>query len=378
MPAKQESNESAFKNHINVDLVRKIANSIHRVYPTFRKAELISAADELKPLELKGRVRWVSAKLKELLPPNYPEALKILLRSTEDNVLSGFGLWPYTDFIENYGLEHRDLSLRALYQLTEKFTGEFAVRPFLQKYEKETLKQLQAWATDKNEHVRRWVSEGTRPRLPWGLRLQSFIKDPSPTIPLLEKLKYDEELYVRKSVANHLNDIAKDHSWFLIDLLTRWQKEAPQKHQDKIDWITRHALRTLIKNGNPAALKLLGYGHDARVVAKNFTLSRGKIRVGEALEFSFRVECTQPKSRAKIQKLMIDYVVYHQKAGGKLSPKVFKLKNFTLRPGEKITVLKKHSFKKVTTRRYYAGNHAIEIQINGRRAGRKSFRLLLS
>lgn len=374
MPAKQSTAESAFKNWINEDVVKKMARSLVKVAPGFNTRKFLEVSRELAPLELKARVRLLRQKLRELLPQNYPEALAILMQSMRDDTLKGFALWPYADFIENYGLEHRDLSLKALYELTQRFTSEFAVRPYIQKYPRETLKQLEKWATDSNYHVRRWVSEGTRPRLPWGLRLQELVRDPSPTIPLLEKLKYDSELYVRKSVANHLNDISKDHPEKVVALLKKWVEEAPQVHRAKIQWIVRHALRSLLKAGDPKALKLLGYGPQAKVKVSSLHLKKKTVRIGENLEFAFEVKCGQ-KSGGCPQSLMIDYVIYHRKANGNLSPKVFKLRTVKLPPKGSVKVEKKHSFKPVTTRVYYPGSHAIEIQINGQKYVRAEFKL---
>jgi 3-methyladenine DNA glycosylase AlkC len=372
MPAKQSTNESAFKNWINAQLLNDIAKSIKAVHPEFASTQFLKISNDLGPLELKARVRLVREKLRELLPADYPKALKILMASMNDGSLKGFGLWPYADFIENYGLDHPDLSLKALYELTSKFTGEFAVRPFIRKSQIETLAQLEKWATDKNYHVRRWVSEGTRPRLPWGLRLQALVKDPAPTIKLLEILKYDSELYVRKSVANHLNDISKDHPEMLVKLLGVWQKTVPPEHSEKINWISRHSLRSLLKAGHPGALALLGFGAKVKIQAKNLKLKSSKVRVGQYLEFSFDVICTQSSGK-KPQLLMIDYIIHHRKAGGKLSPKVFKLKSLQLSMGEKIKIAKRHSFKPVTTRVYYSGEHFVEIQVNGQKLCKAKF-----
>ena len=332
--------------------------------PNFDYKSFVALAPELEGLELKARVHFVRDELQKRLPQDFSTALNILLRSLESKTLKGFDLWPYTEFVQSYGLHEPEASLLALYKMTQLFTGEFAVRPFLRLHQKRTLTFLKTCASDTNVHVRRWVSEGSRPRLPWGERLDIFIKDPLATLPLLEKLKYDSELYVRKSVANHLNDISKDHPGLVIDLLTKWQRasDSSKTKKQNIQWITRHALRSLIKNADAGALKLMGAEPNSKITCSKFKLNKKFFKMNERIEFSFFLESRSKKS----QKLIIDYIVHHVKSSGATSPKVFKLKTLTLNPGSKIIIKKNHSLKPITTRRYYAGTHSLEIQINGK------------
>ena len=255
---KKAENPNAFKLWINRGVLVKIAESIRQDFPSFDSSIFVGIARELDALELKPRVHRVRDQLRAQLPEDYLKALKILLKAVKRGNLDGFDLWPFTEFVQTYGLDHPELSLEALYVLTEKFTGEFAVRPFLKKHPKLTQDFLMKCATDANVHVRRWVSEGTRPRLPWGERLNAFIEQPKTTLPLLEKLKHDSELYVRKSIANHLNDIAKDHPEVVLGVLKKWKSGAPEIHADKIEWIIHRSLRSLIKAGHPGALTLIG------------------------------------------------------------------------------------------------------------------------
>jgi 3-methyladenine DNA glycosylase AlkC len=243
------------------------------------------------------------------------------------------------------------------------------VRPFLLKNHTKVLKYFSKWATDKNVHIRRWVSEGSRPILPWGGKIPLFIMDPTHTILLLDKLKFDEELYVRKSVANHLNDISKNHPQVVVDVLKMWQQSCPEKHQDKLDWIKRQALRTLIKKGDKKALAMMGVTGEAKVKLSELKLNKKKFKVGDKLEFSFDLTST---SKSK-QKLVIDYAIDFVKAGNKKSAKVFKLKTFDLGPGESMVIKKSHSLKKITTMTFYPGLHHLMIQINGRKIAEKSF-----
>lgn len=355
-------NPNAFKHWINKDLLKKMGDSLRGAYPDFDHRQFLTLAPKLESLELKPRVRLVRDQLHRQLPPDYKTALRILLRSSQDSSLRGFDLWPYTEFIQAFGLDHPELSLKALRQLTPLFTGEFAVRPFLKVYPAETIAFLKTCAVNNDPHVRRWASEGSRPRLPWGERLDSFIKDPSPTLPVLEALKYDEELYVRKSVANHLNDIAKDHPELLVGLLKKWKSGTPPAHQAKMDWIIHRSLRTLIKNGHPGALKLAGANPQAKVKISGFKIQKKHFKVNEKIEFGFTMRSLSKKP----QKLIVDYIIHHVKANKKTSPKVFKLKSVTLNPGEVLSIVKRHHVKAVTTRKYYSGTHRIEIQINGK------------
>ncbi|RYZ72670.1 MAG: hypothetical protein EOP05_10765 [Proteobacteria bacterium] len=245
------------------------------------------------------------------------------------------------------------------------------MRPFLNADPKTTLAYLLKASVDKNVHIRRWSSEGSRPRLPWGERLNEFIKKPESTLPILENLKYDDELYVRKSVANHLNDIAKDHPDFVVKILKRWQQEVPTEHKPKIDWITRHALRVLIKNGHAGALALVGVSSNAAIEIKALKVSPTTLQFGESLRFSFEIQSTARKA----QKLVIDYVIHFVKASGKTAPKVFKLKTFSLGPNEKLKIEKSHAVRKITTRDYFPGKHTLALQINGKVVAQKNWTL---
>lgn len=373
MPQKNtEQKDSAFKNWINADVVKKMASHIHHHFSQFDKASFCKVSAQLPPLELKARVELISATLFDHLPNDYERALKILMLATTkpkagQPALQGFELWPLTTFIEKFGLDHPDQSLLALYELTQRFTAEFAIRPFILQNPKRTLKVLQKWADDPNHHVRRLVSEGSRPRLPWGLRLKFLIEDPAPTLPLLERLKYDEELYVRKSVANHLNDISKDHPDLVVKIAKQWLQKAPAKHQKKIQWIVRHSLRSLLKAGHTEALQLLGYHVPSKIEISKMKLSKKNLKMGETLEFSFNLASSAEAD------LMIDYIIHHVKANGKHSAKVFKLSTKRVMPELAYEIRKKHAFKKITTRTYFSGKHFLEIMINGKIMNRTSF-----
>lgn len=354
-------NESALKHYFGKSLLLRMTKSLIVIYPSFDSEAFINLMPRFDTLEMKDRVRLIRSELRRQLPTNYPDALAVLLKSVRSGDLGSFDLWPYTDFIQTYGLDHLEISLEALKEMTPHFTSEWAIRPFLKFYQKKTLSYLKKCARDNNTSVRRWASEGTRPRLPWGERLHEFIKKPSSTVPILEVLKWDSELFVRKSVANHLNDISKDHPLFVIELLQKWKTATKLKDVDKTNWIIRHALRNLIKAGHTKALALIDVKKNAKLKITHFRTSQTKIKMGERLHFEFEVTSLSKNS----QKLVVDYIIHFVKSNGHRSPKVFKMKTFELPPKAHLTLSKKHHFKKITTRAYYSGSHCLEIQING-------------
>ncbi len=374
MPQKGDtSKDSAFKHWMSEGLVKRMSAHIRSHYPAFDSKKFEKLIPQLLTLELKARTRLIAEKLHEHLPQNYLKALEIILLTSSkpkspQAPLKGFDLWPFTEFIQLYGLDHAEESLVALTDLTQKFTAEFAVRPFLLKHQSLSFKYLHQLTDHPVHHVRRWVSEGSRPRLPWGERLGFLVKNPTPTLELLEKLKYDDELYVRKSVANHLNDITKDHPTIVIKTLIRWKKEAAQKDQAKISWITRHSLRGLIKQGHPGALKLIGVNTQMNFKLRGLKLDKKSLKVGDKIHFEFELQSMQKGL------VVIDYLMHYKKSRGDAG-KVFKLTQKSLKPGEWLAVQKSHSFKPVTTRVLYPGKHHIEILANGKSLGKISFEL---
>lgn len=358
---KKQDNPQAFKHWINGELMKKMAHALSQAYPQFPTQNFLKAKSQLSNLELKARVQLIRDLLYRDLPQDYLKALKIIMDSLKTGTLKGFDLWPYTEFVQTYGLEHFDESLKALFELTQKFTAEFAVRPFLIQKPEKSYAQLLKWAEDANPHVRRWTSEGTRPRLPWGVKLHSAIQNPREGLKILEKLKFDPEIYVRKSVANHLNDIAKDHADLVVKTLSDWGRDVPPEYQAHFKWIQRHALRSLIKRGYKPALKLMGVTGSAQVRCSPIQLEKRTYKINETLKFQFQLQSTSRKT----QKLIVDYIVHYRKARNQNSPKVFKLKTFEIQPGEILRIEKKHSLREVTTRRHYAGPHRLDIQING-------------
>lgn len=354
-------NENAFKNLINENVVRKMGRAIKKYDASFPDKKFEKLIPELSSKELKDRVKLIAHNLAVHFKNDYCTNIEIIKKVIQKENLSGFELWPFSEYISHYGLDNFDESLDAMYVLTQKFTAEFAVRPFIIKDHAKVLNFFQKNIKDNNFHIRRWISEGSRPLLPWGQKILLFIDRPELTMGLLEQLKYDEEMYVRKSVANHLNDISKNHPQLVIQCLNSWIKEAPLEQKSKINWIKRHALRTLIKKGHEGALKLMGVNGKPKVKVYNFKLDKKLYRLNDKLTYSFEL---YSQSRLK-QVLIVDYGIDFVKANGKHGRKIFKLKTFELAAGETILLKKTHSLKPITTMKYYPGKHHLTLQING-------------
>lgn len=388
-----------FKLYFNEEMAWRLGHSIEALYPAFPTAVFVHhIVPQLNNLELKERVAVFSKTLHDHLPADYPQAVEILLgilgpelSEAEGMFADGWFLMPVAHFVEVYGLAHFEVSVRAMYEITKRHSSEFTIRPFLIRYPEQMLPILHQWAYDSSPHVRRLVSEGTRPRLPWAMRLPAFIADPIPTLALLEHLKNDPSEYVRRSVANHLNDIAKDHPEVVVAVLGKWLAEVssqqlavnsqqvypilnlqpPPPNPAGRQWIARHALRSLIKAGHPGALALLGYGGETAVSLHNFQLEPVYIELGQVVKFSFELR----SETAETQNLVIDYVVHHIKANGSTSPKVFKLTTCQLAGSATTFITKNHAVRPVTTRVYYPGEHRLEVQVNGRILGGGAFQL---
>ncbi|NOT78702.1 MAG: DNA alkylation repair protein [Bacteriovoracaceae bacterium] len=359
-----------FKNKINIDTARQISQNIKRHYPEFNDTLFHKNINsELTDLELKDRIRFLAKKLHLFLPTDFKISAKILKKAVGDHsTLSGFNVWPLTEYISNYGEDELDLSLEVLKEMTKVFTSEFAVRAFFIKNPNRTLKIFKHWAQDENEHVRRLVSEGSRPLLPWGQKISEFVNSPKLTIELLELLKNDESLYVRKSVANHLNDHSKNHPDLVVKTLQSWKKSDPKNKN--IEWIIRHASRTLVKKAHPKALELHGVS-SKKINVLSLKLKKNQIKINESLEISVTI---QNKSKAK-SLVILDVDLHLLKANNSHNIKCFKGKKVSLDAEEKILVILKVPLKKVTTRTYYSGVQYLSCKINGISTPKKSFKL---
>jgi len=323
-------------------------------------AFVATALDGYQALNLMQRAINIADALHTHLPRDYAKAIKLLLASVKHRDAVGdapFLYLPHTLYVARHGLEHFELSMQAQYVLTQYFSAEFSIRSFIQRYPQQSLALLKEWARDDNQHVRRLVSEGTRPRLPWAARLREFQRDPSPVLELLELLKDDPELYVRRSVANNLNDIGKDHPQRLVDTAQRWMQGAGAHRL----WIIKHALRSAVKRADPQVLSVLGFGTAAKVTLSAVKVTPSNPRISERIRIGFAL--TNPTRRP--QQVLVDFRIHYVKANGIAKPKVFKLKQLTLAAGETADFNKTVSLQEMTTRKHYPGVHHVDVVING-------------
>ncbi|TXT36956.1 MAG: putative DNA alkylation repair enzyme [Comamonadaceae bacterium] len=353
------------KNQYGADVPRAIAAMIAAVHPAFNSAGFVrEVLDGYDRLELMPRGKKMTRALRAYLPDDYSRAVAILLDSLDQPhgrdpglSLASFLYLPHTQFVAEYGLAHFELSMRAQHALTQRFTAEFSIRPFLLHHPEATLAQLMAWTADPSAHVRRLVSEGTRPRLPWAPRLRQFQADPTPVLALLERLKDDPELYVRRSVANNLNDIGKDHPEVLAHTAQAWLQDATAERS----WIVGHALRSAVKRGETAALAVLGFGQNAQVVVEQVQISPERACIGGVMTMAFQLR--NPLSQP--QTVLVDLAVHYVKASGQARAKVFKLKTLELAPGQTVSLSKKLSLAQMSTRTHYPGLHQVNVVLNG-------------
>ncbi len=359
------------------DVPQAIARMVAAVHPRFDvDAFLHDALTGYDALALMPRGKHIARVLQRHLPPDYGEALGILLASIDQPhgrapglSLASFLFLPHTVFVAEFGLADFDLSMQAQHTLTQRFTAEFSIRPFLQKHTEATLEKLMEWTTDPSEHVRRLVSEGSRPRLPWASRLPAFQRDPTPVLALLERLKDDPSLYVRRSVANNLNDIGKDHPDVLAATANAWLRDATTPERR---WIVQHALRSAVKRGEAGALTALGFGASADVLIGQPGITPARAVVGGTLAVAFDVT----NNTAKPQRVLVDFAVHYVKANGQSRAKVFKLKTLDLAAHETQRVGKTISLAEMTTRKHYPGTHRVDAILNGRPQVLGSFELV--
>ena len=353
------------KDSFGRDVPARIAASIVAVWPDFpADAFVAEALDGYDALELTPRVRQIARALHTHLPADYDAAIDILLASLgppssrgAPTGMAAFFYAPHVFFVADYGLANWETSMRAQYELTQLFTAEYSIRGFLDREPDRTLARLHEWATDPSPDVRRLVSEGTRPRLPWAPRLRRFQEDPSPVLELLELLKDDPSLYVRRSVANNLNDIGKDHPDLLAATCRNWMQDAsPQRR-----WLVRHALRSAVKRGEPAALAVLGYGVTDAVRVERATFDPDRPRIGSSVRIALVVGNDGNRRVA----LNVDLRIHFVKAHGGTSPKVFKVREVELEAGERAALSKIVSLRQHTTRFHHPGDHRVEVVVNG-------------
>lgn len=356
------------KDIYNYENLYAFAQTVQSVYNAFQVTEFLACTmDETwEDLALKARARKISKSLGAYLPAEYAKALAVLDKVVADFSGGFFGI-IFPDYVEVYGQKETDwdISVNALERYTQYSSSEFAVRPFIINNEARMMAQMYAWAKHDNDHVRRLASEGCRPALPWAQAINSFKKDPTPVLPVLEQLKTDSSLYVRKSVANNLNDISKTHPDLVAELAKDWYG----KHK-YTDWIVKHGCRTLLKKGNPQVLGIFGYEDAASIDISGFRIGAVSVLLGEALTFSFSIAA---KEETKVR---LEYGIDYVKANGKRNRKIFQISESLLKANQAKFYEKAHAFADLSTRKHYPGLHSITLIVNGKERGSLNFELV--
>ncbi|MFK7957870.1 MAG: DNA alkylation repair protein [Lysobacterales bacterium] len=376
MAIRAETGFSLKDDLFNETSVAQLAAGISTAWPSFPAQNFRRrAAKKFPELELKQRIMYLVSLLDEMLPDSFPEATDILRKAlpspldpslTDDDF--GQFIWAVPgEYVARNGCteQHLDQSLQFLQEATQRFSSELAIRPFLKAFPKQTMSFVRRWTDHSNYHVRRLASEGIRPLLPWALRV---VMPQEQVVRILNRLYRDPTRYVVRSVANTLNDLSKSNPERVIETLERWHKR-PHADSDEMNWLTRHALRTLVKSNNAPALELLGYPSKPAFALSKVSCSE-TVKVGNALHWSGSL-----RSKAN-QRLKIFLCVYFRRKDGSLKPTMFTVKDLSMSNGEVLVVSKQLPFRPMTTRTLYPGEHAVELVVNGSARGRQSFQLV--
>jgi len=373
-----------FKNMYNEQFFDRFTKDLKLVVPDFDARGFVSQImdNEWENRELKQRTAHIATILKKFLPADYKTAIAKILElldhvekvqpdfSKIDDTKFGLTLeygWILDNYVELHGLDDYETSIKAIERITQFASCEFVTHPFIVKYPDEMMAQMLAWSKHEHWGVRRLASEGCRPRLPWAMALSDLKKDPTPIIPILENLKNDPARFVRLSVANNLNDIAKDNPKIVIELAKRWQGVS-----EEVDWIIKHGCRTLLKQGNSEVMELFGLGGVKNISIEDFQISTPKVKVGDSLEFGIKLL----NNNSKKAKIRFEYGIYYQKANGTLTKKVHKISEKEYAANSTTSITRKHSFKVVTTRKFHLGLHQIAVIINGNEFEKRDFELV--
>jgi 3-methyladenine DNA glycosylase AlkC len=360
-----------FKDQISYASAKRLGEALAAADPGFDAGGFANEASRgLDRLELKARIAQVADVLARHLPDDFGRAAAVVLRTVPASDLTMWEAWPVTDWVAEAGIDMPAAALEVLEAITATASAEFAVRPFIDRYPDLMFDTMQRWTDHPDEHVRRLVSEGSRPRLPWAPRVRVLDAQPRWAVPLLDHLWNDVSPYVRRSVANHLNDICKVDPDGALEIAGRWISEGGTHAAATV----RHGLRTLVKAGDPRALALVGADAEASIEVRDFTVLTNTVRLGG--ELVWRCVLTTGHDRPVVA--VVDYVVHFARARGVKGSKVFKVKTVRLEPGRPIELVRRHPLVPVTTRRYHAGVHRVEIQVNGRVLGGGDFELILA
>lgn len=344
------------KDMFDFSRLTQLAEEVQRQHKAFdRKAFLtVFKTKAWQEAALNTRVKLISEALHDHLQLSFEDAIKVLIPVSWKTPTGYFSIF-FPDFVWRFGLDQFEVSMKALEEFTQTSSGEFAIRHFIKKYPEKTMKRMIVWSKSGNHHIRRLSSEGCRPRLPWGMQLKEFVEDPSPILPILEQLKNDSELYVRKSVANNLNDISRDHPDLALKLAKSWLGKSPET-----DWIVNHALRTLLKKGNKKALALFGHHNADGIEIDGLELSSRKIEIGGKLQFHFQLH----NNRKRKASCRVEFAVDYLKSNGSHTRKVFQITKSELPIGSQ-KIARQLSFADLTTRKHYRGKHHLHVLVNG-------------
>lgn len=353
------------KNIYNAEYINNLGSKIKNQFSKFKKDDfgLAILSQNWSDLELKSRMSKITEMLFVYLPKEYEKAIEIILKVAPD--FGGYHGIFFPNYVEKYGQKYWEVSIKALEKLTVYSTSEFAVRPFIQNNPEKMMKVMLKWSKHQNEHIRRLASEGCRPRLPWAMALPAFKKDPRLILPILENLKNDTSEYVRRSVANNLNDITKDNPEIVLKIASQWYGK-----NENTDRLLKHAMRSMLKKGETNALKIFGLGKTKGLSLSNFKVDTPKVEIGQFLYFTFSIQVKNNQS----QKVRIEYCLYFLKKKGQHHRKVFKISEATFNETKNVT--KKHSMKNLSTRIHHPGVHYISLQINGIEQNKIEFLLI--
>ncbi|PJZ46561.1 DNA alkylation repair protein [Leptospira brenneri] len=361
------------KEMYSPDWVLELGNHLNqvdvRISPLEFQKQVFSSP--WRDMELKQRIDRLSDVLIQNWPGPiagiYPNIISLISNLREKGV-ADFN-FPYiflNDLVTKTGLDDFETSMKALEKITVFSSAEFAIRFFYKHHFDKTLKQMQKWSKHKEAFVRRLASEGSRPMLPWGIGIPEIKRNPEIHLSIIKTLWDDENEIVRRSVANHLNDISKLNPNLVLEFC-----EGKFGKSKELDKNLKHALRTLLKKGNKKALGFFSYNTKWKPAKIKLTLSKKEVKVGSSLEFEVFLEQT-PKDKTKIR---LEYKIGFLLSNGSYGHKVFQLGERVLLPKEKIKINKRHSFAPITTRVYYLGTQTISILLNGNEYQLQKFEL---
>ncbi|OXA91138.1 DNA alkylation repair protein [Flavobacterium hercynium] len=361
------------KDIYSVAFYENFGQTVAEVHPAFDKQQFIATIYEgnFAQKEWKERMKHTTVVLHQFMPQNFPEAValidKIIINLRKNKFTDGnLAFIFFADYIEMYGLDDFKTSAKAFVSITQFISCEFAVRPFILKYKEQMIEEMTIWSLHKNHHVRRLASEGSRPRLPWAMAIPFLKKDPASILPILENLKNDPSEYVRRSVANNLNDIVKDNPQIVLEIASKWRGISKET-----DAIIKHGCRTLLKQGHPEILSHYGL-ESTNIELSSFEVKTPIVKIGDYLQFQFHLNNKNDEAKT----IRLEYAIHYKKSKGHLAKKVFKISEKIYQPNQLTKIERNQSFKIITTRVFHTGIHKVSIIINGTESDPLNFELV--